>query len=245
MGDRSGTGHGGTAGGGDTRGGDRGDTRGGDGGDIDWSAVFNGLAAATVTPNPFSSTPLNDQTQEQSHYTATSTSVWDHLFPPPVPTGLGRTEPLSTSSTPRTVEAGPSRPRDVANAQSFSAPITPDPQYTNQADFFTRLSQSIYGFDDQHHQQGQAPSSIPPPGNHSVAHLDLEERLRKNAGNSSVNNVHQARHEGVFFASPFIAALPLPQHQHPLYPSFNRKQWLMRGQHPRMAHHPGRTPLRA
>lgn len=167
------------------------------GGEIDWSAVFDGLATATSGPSTFPRAlqPNNNDNIDPNLEYGNTTSVWDHLFPPPIPAGVGRTEPLplSTASSPRGMEAGPSRGRGVRGAYPYSAPITPNPQYTNQSDFFARLSQSVYGNLDVEGAVGQG-GQVPPPAEPSLAHhLELEERLRRN--NDLINN--QACHEGV------------------------------------------------
>jgi hypothetical protein len=185
----------------------------GQGGEIDWAAVFDGLSATRLAdhhphvarttttttraageddhPRPGDST---NRHVEPPHPSEPNESVWDHLFPPPIPppsrprnvaapaTQLPGSNSIPDQS-PRSAEAGPSRPKPHSRATyPYSAPITPTGQYQNQGDVFAQLAQSMYAEEssgEPHHGFGNGALAGPSQGRITNAHLDLEERLRR------------------------------------------------------------------
>lgn len=160
-------------------------------GEIDWGAVFDGLSHATGTGNHLAPdagaqivTPGNaaDNLNNLEHG-----AVWDNLFPPPQPAsrldiGAALTS-QSADSTPRSVEAGPSRPRNQHRSYTYSAsaPLTPNPMYAASGDhdqLFAHLagsnlaSQWPAGDGERVQDRGGFPS-LPGPRNHNLQSLDL------------------------------------------------------------------------
>lgn len=165
-------------------------------GEIDWGAVFDGLSHATGTGSQLApeaghgghGVASGDAGGETLHNVDPDT-VWDHLFPPPQPPP-SRLEigaalaSHSANSTPRSVEAGPSRPRGQQRAYPYSAsaPLTPNPAYAtngNQDQFFAHLAGSMFlsqqrtGESDPSRDAAGALPGVPLPQGYNSAPLDL------------------------------------------------------------------------